>query len=50
MKPTANTGGETMTASEPSNVGAGRWDEGGAAAPRQKAEHALQDECDNLPA
>ena len=50
MNATANTEGDTMTASEPSNVGAGRWDEGGATAPRQKAEHALQDECDSLPA
>lgn len=45
MKPAAKAVGETRTASEPSTLGRGRWAEGGATAPAQTAEQALQDEC-----
>ena len=39
-----------MTASEPSKAGTGRRNEGGATAPTQNAEHALQEECESVPA
>jgi hypothetical protein len=50
MKPTAKAAGGTATASVPSKVGTGRYTDGGATAPMQNAEQALQDECDCFPA
>ena len=45
MKPATRVEGETSTASEPSKVGRGRKADGGATAPAQTAEQALQAEC-----
>lgn len=45
MKPVRKAEGETTSASEPSKVGRGRKADGGATAPAQSAEQALQDEC-----
>lgn len=45
MKPSARAEGDTRTASEPSKLGRGRKAEGGATAPAQTAEQALQEEC-----
>lgn len=45
MKPTRKTAGEARAASEPSNDGTGRPVDGGANAPTQKDEQALQELC-----
>lgn len=45
MKPATRLGGDTSTASEPSKVGRDEKADGGATAPAQTAEQALQDEC-----
>ena len=42
MKPTTQAAGEATAASEPSNEGSARSVEGGATAPTQKDEQALQ--------
>lgn len=48
MKPVTDSAGAMRTASEPLKTGRGSEDEGGATAPTQNAEHALQDECDSV--
>jgi len=45
MKPAAKAAGVTTTDSEPSKERSGIYAEGGATAPTQKTEQALQDEC-----
>ena len=49
MKPVTGSATAMMTASDPSKLGRESDDDGGATAPTQNAEHALQDECDILP-
>lgn len=44
MKPVRKAGDETTSASEPSKLGRGGKADGGATAPAQSAEQALQDE------
>jgi len=50
MKPATESARVTRIASEPSKAGKGREKEGGATAPAQNAEQALQEECFSLPA
>lgn len=50
MKPAAKAAGAMTTGSEPSKERTGEYAEGGATAPTQKAEQALQDECVWVPA
>lgn len=45
MKPATRGEGDTSTASEPSKLGRAEKADGGATAPAQTAEQALQDEC-----
>ena len=50
MKPVTESAGAMTTASDPPKVGREREQQGGATAPVQNAEHALQDECESFAA